>query len=169
MWNALKVTAAVVGVLYLIIGALHSFMFQFAISRSSCLTAKGLVAIYCNSGMGYADTVVAIAWPLYWLQGNEPAAAARLTGNDRSDFIAGVTDSCIKKPDNGITSVVPRPYADHYCQCYAEGLVDRLSPDELKDPDSDDNADNTKRIIQEEQRRCYAVTKDEALRSLGHN
>jgi hypothetical protein len=165
MLNTLKGAAAVVGVLYLIIGALHSLLFEFLISRSSCLTAKGLVAIYCNSGMAYADTVVTVAWPLYWLQGNEPATAARLTGSDRSDFIAGVTDSCIKKPDNGITSVAPRPYADHYCQCYAEGLAYRLSPDELKGPDTP----TSKRIVQEEQRRCFQATKDEVTRDLGHN
>ena len=64
MTDALKVIA----VLYLVIGSLHSVMFDWVISRTACLTAKGLVGIYCNTGMAISHAAVAVAWPLYWLQ-----------------------------------------------------------------------------------------------------
>jgi hypothetical protein len=52
---------------YLLIGVIHSILFSLFISRSDCLTPKGLVAIFCNTGMGISHFVVTLGWPFYWL------------------------------------------------------------------------------------------------------
>ena len=58
----------VIATLYLIIGALHSVAFDFIISPTACLKAKGLVWLYCYTGTSVSHTVIAFAWPLYWFQ-----------------------------------------------------------------------------------------------------
>lgn len=54
--------------LYVVIGALHSVAFDFIISPTACLKAKGLVWVYCYSGLGVSHLVITLGWPLYWLQ-----------------------------------------------------------------------------------------------------
>ncbi len=52
---------------YVCIGALHSVAFTLLVSRTTCLTtAKTLVSIFCNTGMGVAHFVVVLGWPWYW-------------------------------------------------------------------------------------------------------
>lgn len=52
---------------YVIIGAIHSVLFSLLISRSDCIAPKGLVAVFCNTGMGISHLVVTLGWPFYWL------------------------------------------------------------------------------------------------------
>ena len=53
---------------YVIVGALHSIYFQFFISRSDCIAAtKGLVYVFCHTGIGISHLVACIAWPWYWV------------------------------------------------------------------------------------------------------
>jgi hypothetical protein len=52
---------------YMIIGAIHSTFFELFISRTDCLYPKGLVAVYCKTGMGLAHLTVVFGWPFYWL------------------------------------------------------------------------------------------------------
>jgi len=58
----------VIAYAYVIVGAAHSALFSLFVSRSDCLTAKGLVAFFCNTGMGLSHLVVTLGWPLYWFQ-----------------------------------------------------------------------------------------------------
>jgi hypothetical protein len=111
-------------ILYIAIGVIHSILFDLLISRTSCLTARGLVAIYCNSGMGISHFVVTLAWPLYWLQSNE-GHAQYLTGKDRTDFVAGATNNCMRRQNTDeITARLPKLLYEQYCQCFANGLAD---------------------------------------------
>jgi hypothetical protein len=57
----------VFGYVYVIIGALHSVFFSLFISRSDCINPKGLVSVFCNTGMGISHLVVTLAWPFYWV------------------------------------------------------------------------------------------------------
>jgi hypothetical protein len=52
---------------YVIIGALHSILFSLFISRSDCINPKGLVSVFCNTGMGISHLVVTLGWPFYWV------------------------------------------------------------------------------------------------------
>jgi hypothetical protein len=54
-------------VLYIVVGAIHSTLFELFVSRSDCLYPKGLVAVYCKAGMGLAHLTVVLGWPFYWL------------------------------------------------------------------------------------------------------
>jgi hypothetical protein len=154
MLNAVKVVA----VLYLVIGVIHSIVFGWVISRNSCLTARGLVAIYCNSGVGFSHFVVTLAWPLYWLQPTE-SNAQNLTGTDRQDFIAGAVNSCMRKYGLDGTDLIPRALFEQYCRCYANGLADRLSAKELRE----EKPEIVRPVIQAEGPRCYQAIKDEAM------
>jgi hypothetical protein len=55
-----------VGWAYLTIGVVHSVLFSFFTSRTDCISPKGLVAIFCNTGMGVSHFVITLGWPLYW-------------------------------------------------------------------------------------------------------
>jgi hypothetical protein len=57
----------IVGV-YFVIGVLHSIYFQLFISRSDCIAAtKGVVYLFCHTGMGISHFVAVVAWPWFWL------------------------------------------------------------------------------------------------------
>lgn len=62
-----KSILAVIGTAYVIVGALHSIFFSLFISRSDCINPKGLVSVFCNTGMGISHFVVTLGWPLYWV------------------------------------------------------------------------------------------------------
>jgi hypothetical protein len=164
----MKATLQVLGVVYLIVGAFHSMAFSLFISPKACFTAKGLVYVYCNYGMGESHLVITMAWPLYWLQNNTESSADSnteyLSGSDRTDFVAGTVNSCVKQAEMK-ANVIPRPSAEEYCKCYANGLADRLTMKELKEA----NSAVVDPVIQTEGKRCYQVIKDEATRSLPHN
>jgi hypothetical protein len=164
----MKATLQVLGALYIIIGAIHSMAFSFLISPKACFTAKGLVYIYCNYGMGESHFVITMAWPLYWLQHNTETAESNtdyLSGNDRTDFVAGTVNSCMKQYEIKGSGVIPRPFAEEYCKCYANGLADRLTMKELREA----NSAVVDPVVQTEGKRCYQVIKDDAARSLQHN
>ena len=53
---------------YVTICVLHSIYFQLFISRSDCIAAtKGLVYVFCRTGIGISHLVACVAWPWYWL------------------------------------------------------------------------------------------------------
>lgn len=56
-----------IGIIYLIIGALHSILFSVFISRSDCINPKGLVYYFCNTGISISHAIVTLGWPFYWL------------------------------------------------------------------------------------------------------
>jgi hypothetical protein len=87
--------------------------------------------------------------------------AGHLTGSNRAQFVAGVADKCMSgygKDER--TSQIPRPFFEKYCQCYANGLADRASMNDLKE----DNEAVMQPIIDAETKRCYAEIKAEAIR-----
>ncbi len=61
----MNVIRTVVGA-YLIIGALHTLYFGFVISLVDCLAPKGLVYVFCNTGMGISHLVIMFGWPFYY-------------------------------------------------------------------------------------------------------
>lgn len=88
--------------------------------------------------------------------------AQHLTGGDRAQFIAGAANSCMSGyGKDELTSQVPRPLFEKYCQCYASGLADRASKNDLQGDDSP----VMKSIIAAESKRCYAAMKEEAMRN----
>jgi hypothetical protein len=53
---------------YLVTGVLHSIYFQLVISRSDCIAAtKGIVYLFCHTGMGVSHFVAVVAWPWFWI------------------------------------------------------------------------------------------------------
>lgn len=56
-----------VAIAYFIVGALHSLYFSFAVSRVDCLAPKGLVYVFCNTGMGISHLVIVLGWPFYYV------------------------------------------------------------------------------------------------------
>lgn len=154
-------TIKVVAVLYIFIGAIHSVAFDFFVSRTDCLTARGLTAIYCNSGKGISHLAVTLAWPMYWLQPTA-ARAQHLTGTDRAAFVSSTAAGCMRRYGQDGTDVIPKPLFERYCQCYANGLADKLTANEIRA----ENPSVTRPVIQSEGRRCYEDIKAEALRRL---
>lgn len=154
-------TIKVVAVLYIVFGAIHSVAFELFVSRTDCLTARGLTAIYCNSGKGISHLAVTLAWPMYWLQPTT-ARAQHLTGADRAAFVSSTIAGCMRRYGQDGTNVIPRPLFERYCQCYANGLADKLTASELKL----EHPSVTKPVIQSEGRRCYQEMKADALRTL---
>jgi hypothetical protein len=117
---------------YFIIGAVHSAFFWLTVSRKDCLTATGLVAGYCSVGMGWSHAVVVFGWPYYWIAKTDDDQ--RLTGNERSEFISGVSDVCVRSKDkNPNVAVMPDKVVEYYCRCYAEGLADQASKKQLRE------------------------------------
>lgn len=54
---------------YVAIGVLHSIYFSLFISRIDCIAAtKGLVYVFCHTGIGISHIVAVLGWPWYWLQ-----------------------------------------------------------------------------------------------------
>jgi len=88
------------------------------------------------------------------------ALAQYLTGADRAQFIAGAVNSCIAGYGRGDTGVIPRPFFEQYCRCYANGVADRVPASDLE---NDAVADP---IARAESRRCYNAIKEEALQTL---
>jgi hypothetical protein len=68
---ALKVSGVLlyfVAIAYIGVGVLHSAYFQFFISRADCIAAtKGIVYLFCHTGMGISHFVAIVAWPWFWL------------------------------------------------------------------------------------------------------
>ncbi|MGL5164717.1 MAG: hypothetical protein ACRC9K_02375 [Afipia sp.] len=54
------------GTAYILIGVVHSVLFSLFVSRTDCLAPRGLVAIFCNTGIGISHLVVTLGWPFYW-------------------------------------------------------------------------------------------------------
>jgi hypothetical protein len=54
---------------YFGIGVLHSIYFSLFISRAGhCIAAtKGIVYLFCHTGMGISHFVAVVGWPWYWL------------------------------------------------------------------------------------------------------
>jgi hypothetical protein len=91
---------------------------------------------------------------------SRPANAQTLAGTARLKAISDIASSCIGSYGTGNSSVLPRPYAEKYCQCYAESLVDHLPAGEFKDVDSP----TSKSAIDREGKLCYLKIREEALR-----
>jgi len=53
--------------LYLVIGGIHAIVLPLTVSGSDCVSATGLVGIYCYTKAGISHLVIALAWPFYWL------------------------------------------------------------------------------------------------------
>jgi hypothetical protein len=54
---------------YVGVGVLHSLYFQFFISRADYIaTTKGIVYLFCYTGMGISHFVGVVAWPWCWLE-----------------------------------------------------------------------------------------------------
>ena len=111
-----------------------------------------------------AFAILTLAWPLYWLE-PEAAKAQYLTGAARATGITEIAKSCMDAHGTGNSGMLPRPYAEKYCQCYAEGLVDHLPADEFKDAVSP----TANAAIDREGKRCYQIIRNEALQNVGHN
>jgi hypothetical protein len=107
-----------------------------------------------------AITLLILASPLFWFR--ETANAQYLTGAAKVKAVADIMQSCMGEYDRK-PNRMPRPYAEKYCQCYAEALVDRLPAEEFKDADSP--ASNE--AITTEAKRCYQVIREEILQSIG--
>jgi hypothetical protein len=57
-----------IAIAYVGIGVLHSLYFQFFISRADCIAAtKGIVYLFCHTGMGISHFVAVVAWPWFWI------------------------------------------------------------------------------------------------------
>jgi hypothetical protein len=57
-----------IAVAYMGIGVLHSIYFSLFISRADCIAAtKGIVYLFCHTGMGISHFVAVVAWPWFWL------------------------------------------------------------------------------------------------------
>jgi hypothetical protein len=120
--------------IYFIIGAVHSAFFWLTVSRKDCLTATGLVAGYCNVGMGWSHGLVVFGWPYYWINSITADDGERLTGNERSDFVIGVSNSCVLSKDrNPVAALMPAKVLEQYCRCYAEGLADDATKKQLRE------------------------------------
>lgn len=102
-----------------------------------------------------------LACPIFWFV--ETATAQYLTGAARTKAIGEIAQSCMGEYDRK-PNRMPRPYAEKYCQCYAQGLVDHLPAGEFKDADSATSND----AINREAKRCYQNIRDEALRNISH-
>jgi hypothetical protein len=57
----------VAAMLYLVIGGIHAIVLPLTVSGSDCVSATGLVGIYCYTKAGISHLVIALAWPFYWL------------------------------------------------------------------------------------------------------
>jgi hypothetical protein len=90
-----------------------------------------------------------------------PESEQHLTAATLSKGVAEITKSCIATYGEGQTGTVSRPLYEKFCGCYAETLLDRLSPSELKDLDSP----LAKSATTEAGKRCYKVVKDEEMRN----
>jgi GYF domain 2 len=53
---------------------------------------------------------------------------AGLTGRVRSSFVQASIDACVKQSDKSFSTET----VSQYCRCYADGMADRLSKNELK-------------------------------------
>jgi hypothetical protein len=57
-----------IAVAYTGIGILHSIYFSLFISRADCIAAtRGIVYLFCHTGMGISHFVAVVAWPWFWL------------------------------------------------------------------------------------------------------
>lgn len=67
MFNTGGAILYLTAVAYMCIGVLHSIYFSLFVSRSDCIAAtKGLVYLFCHTGMGLSHFVAVIAWPWFW-------------------------------------------------------------------------------------------------------
>jgi hypothetical protein len=106
-----------------------------------------------------AITLLVLTSSLFWFR--ETANAQYLTGAAKVKVVADIMQCCVREYDRKPNNM-PRPYAEKYCQCYAEGVVDHLPAEEFKDADSP--ASNE--AISREAKRCYQIVRDEIMRSI---
>lgn len=102
--------------------------------------------------VGYimALSAINVAWAQY------------LTGTDRASFVAGSVHTCMGRYGTGNTALIPKPLYEQYCGCYANGLADRVSANDLVA----ENPAVVDPIIRAESRRCYELMKADAIRIL---
>ena len=92
-----------------------------------------------------------------------PASAQYLTGAERASFVAGASNSCMKGRDTDPEmKVIPLPYFQQYCTCYAGGLADRLTKRDLEG--GSDAV--TGPVIRDVSSNCYALIKAAAMKEL---
>jgi hypothetical protein len=106
-----------------------------------------------------AIALLTIASSLLWLYQSGNADAQYLTGAARTTAIADIVQSCLAARNPRM----PLPYAEKYCQCYSQGLVDHLPAVEFRNADSP----TSNVAIDREANRCYQIIRDEALRAIG--
>src|SRR5262249_36284362 len=74
-----------------------------------------------------------------WLQENDNNPG--LTGEVRSQFVQSAVSSCIKSaPSNNELATLSPSVISQYCTCYANGLADRLSFNEVTSTQNPDKA-----------------------------
>jgi len=71
----------------------------------------------------------AVKYGHQWLRNNDPG----LTGTARSAFIEEAIRTCLKKQKGDpINKGILESILSQYCKCYANGMADRISINELK-------------------------------------
>lgn len=88
---------------------------------------KFLKAALVSVAIGLA--FFAVKYGQQWLRNNDPG----LTGTVRSSFVESAVDSCVATQSNDPASKgISLSLISQYCNCYANGLADRVSNNELK-------------------------------------
>jgi hypothetical protein len=92
------------------------------------------------------------------------AKAQHLVGKDRADFIAGVLKTCNSdQSKNASLSGIPASVIDQLCRCYASGLADRLTVDQLRASDAVVDP-----IVKSTMGSCYQTIKSDIQRYRGY-
>jgi hypothetical protein len=79
--------------------------------------------------IAFGLAIFAVKYGQHWLRDNDPG----LTGTVRSSFVESAIATCVKKQDEDPANKGISPsIISQYCNCYANGLADRVSNNELK-------------------------------------
>jgi hypothetical protein len=111
---------------------------------------------FITSLIGIICTAVLLAPNNGWTQ--------YLTGTDRSSFVEGAINGCMRpKNTDPLTAAVPMDLFAEYCRCYANGVADRVSINDLKA----NNRAVTDPIGRDVTKVCYEAMKSAAIKRSG--
>jgi hypothetical protein len=88
-----------------------------------------------------------------------------LTGTARSSLVAGAINGCLREQQRDPLPL-PANTISEYCRCYANGVADRLSIDELKAQQAMSRKEQDAAmlpVVQAAARACYAIMKKSLL------